>query len=149
MPAVPKFTREDVKAEFDLVLNTIDKRIIDRLRFLGEECVIHAKEHGNYTDQTGNLRSSIGYTIFKNGVAIHESYEAKGGEETDSVRQKIASKVANKFPKGIVLVVVAGMNYALRVETKGYDVLTSAEIMAERELPKLVRELKSNLNKID
>ncbi|MGV4578106.1 hypothetical protein ACQ1R5_10635 [Ornithobacterium rhinotracheale] len=46
-----------------------------------------------------------------------------------------------KYPRGYVLVVVAGMNYALYVESKGYNVLSTAEQLAEREVPRLLNEI--------
>jgi hypothetical protein len=33
------------------------------------------------------------------------------------------------------------MNYALSVESRGLDVLSSAELLAERELPGLLKQL--------
>lgn len=51
--------------------------------------------------------------------------------------QTIAEKVG-KETKGVALVVVAGMNYAAYVEAKGYNVLSSAEHLAERELPRML-----------
>ena len=58
------------------------------------------------------------------------------------------TEIAAKYPKGYVLVVVAGMNYAVYVESKGRDVLTSAEKLAETELPKMLRQLKDNIRKM-
>jgi len=42
---------------------------------------------------------------------------------------------------------VAGMNYAIYLEAKGRDVLTSAEQLAQQELPRMLSELVSNINK--
>ena len=39
------------------------------------------------------------------------------------------------------------MSYAIYVESSGRDVLASAEMLAKRELPKMVEELKNNINK--
>jgi hypothetical protein len=75
---------------------------------------------------------------------VHESYEAvKSG--TDGVQEgaSLAKRVGAKYSKGIVLVVTAGMNYAVAVESRGQDVLTSAEILAERELPRMLESLKN------
>lgn len=143
----PKFKMSDVKARFDAFINVVEKRQIERLQYLGELCVTHARElppEIGFNDQTGNLRGSIGYVVFNNGVAIHEGYE---GTATGAAAGKaLALKVAAKYKQGIALVVTAGMNYALAVESKGKDVLTSAESFAKQELPKMLNELKKNIN---
>ena len=61
--------------------------------------------------------------------------------------QKLAKTIGSKYPEGVVLVVTAGMNYALYVESKGRDVLTSAEHLAQQELPKMLQKLVSNIEK--
>lgn len=143
----------DVDKRLKDFLRTIEKRQIERLQYLGELCVSHArsipKEIG-FTDQTGNLRSSIGYVIFKNGISVHSNYETvlKGNEGVKAGKE-LSKKVGSKYSDGIVLVVTAGMNYALYVEAKGRDVLTSAENMAQQELPKMLEALKRNIGKIE
>lgn len=144
----PKFTKADVKARMDKFMATIEKRQIQRLQYLGEQCVTIARENGFYTDQTGNLRSSVGYVIFKNGIAIKYNYkEVLGGNEGVTAGMGLAEKVGAKYKNGIALVVTAGMSYAVHVESMGKDVLTSAEIHAKQQLPVMVNELKMNINK--
>ncbi|MBV5348853.1 hypothetical protein JZU61_04255 [bacterium] len=146
-----KFSQADVRKRTDKFLEVVEKRQINRFQYLGEMCVKHAREipaGPGFTDQTGNLRSSIGYVIFKNGVAIHSVFEqVKEGAEGVKMGQMLAEKVGAKYKQGICLVVTAGMNYAIYVEATGRDVLTSAEILAKRELPKMIEELKSNIKK--
>ena len=60
--------------------------------------------------------------------------------------QSIAEKVG-KETKGVALVVVAGMNYAAYVEARGYNVLSSAEHLAERELPRMLEKLITNIKR--
>jgi hypothetical protein len=151
------FTRGDVEKRFNAFLEEIEKQQVRRLQMLGEKCVAHAKsispEQG-FHDQTGNLRSSIGYMVFKDGVAIHGQYEvitgtSPAGKSLDGstgakVGEALARKVGEKT-KGISLVVTAGMNYALAVESKGRDVISSAEHLAQRELPKMLEKLIGNI----
>ncbi|PKO97169.1 MAG: hypothetical protein CVU12_01400 [Bacteroidetes bacterium HGW-Bacteroidetes-7] len=147
----PKFQPSDVRTRFDRFIEAIEKRQVLRLQYLGEMCVKHAREVPasiGFTDQTGNLRSSIGYMIFKNGVAIHEGFEQVGeGSEGVMAGQALAKRVGSKHTEGIALVVTAGMKYAIHLESKGRDVLTSAESLAKQELPKMVEELKKNIRK--
>ena len=145
------FNETDVKKRFNAFLAVIEKKQIERLQYLGEKCVAHARTipaEVGFMDQTGNLRSSIGYMVFKNGVAIHDNYvQTKEGNKGVKAGQRLAKKVGSKYPKGIVLVVTAGMNYAVHDESKGRDVLTSAESLARQELPKMIESLVSNIKK--
>lgn len=150
MGITSNISRDDVKGRFDAFLEQIRQQQIKRLQRLGEMCVTHArnvpKEQG-FQDQTGNLRSSIGYAVFEDGVAIHTMYEAiKGGSEGARKGEALANKVGSQKP-GICLVVTAGMNYAIYVESKGRDVITSAEHMAERELPRMLAKLVQNIKR--
>lgn len=144
------FTTEDVRKRFDAFLKKVQEGQIKRLMKLGEMCVNHArsvpKEQG-FEDQTGNLRSSIGYAVFVDGIAVHSFYDTvKGGVTGERTGRALAEKVGGET-NGICLVVTAGMNYALHVESKGRDVLTGAERLAERELPRMLEELKINILK--
>ena len=49
--------------------------------------------------------------------------------------------MAREFPNGVVLVVVAGMNYAAHLSDRGYDVLDSAEVLAAKLVPQLLQSL--------
>lgn len=144
----PKFTQADVKARFDKFIAVIQKRQIQRLQRLGEECVIRARsipKDVGFEDQTGNLRGSIGYTVFVNGIAVHDGYD--GASEGQAAGKSLARKVGAQYTNGICLVVTAGMNYAVHVESRGRDVLTSTELFAQQEMPKIVAKLKQNINK--
>ncbi|WGU68275.1 HK97 gp10 family phage protein [Capnocytophaga canimorsus] len=160
MAIKPNFTQDDIRKRFNAFLEEVEHQQIEALKELGERCMAHARSvpsSSGFQDQTGNLRSSIGYVVFKNGVAIHEGYEAitgtnsKGetlnGTEGVTSGRKLAESVGNKT-QGICLVVTAGMNYASYVEAKGRDVITSAEILAERELPRMLEELKDNIRNV-
>lgn len=145
-----KFKQSDVKRRFDRFLAVVEKRQLDRFIMLGEMCVKHAREipaNVGFTDQTGNLRSSIGYVVFKDGEVVTESYsQIKGGADGVKQGRSLADTVRSKHPKGLLLVVTAGMNYALKLESRGKDVLTSAEQLAQTELPKMLEDLANNIN---
>lgn len=141
------FSIEDVANRLNKFAEVIEKRIITRLSMLGEMCVTHARSNGDYIDQTGNLRSSVGYVVFKNGTAIRESYtQAKDGKEGVEKGRALALKVGSRFSEGICLVVTAGMSYAVSVESRGRDVIASAEVMAKQKFPEMIAQLKSNIN---
>ena len=152
MAIKPNFTKDDVRKRFDAFLNEIEKRQIARLQRLGEMCLVEARTNKGYMMQTGALLSSTGYEVFVYGVAIHSQFDAASGAESNAAEtgiksgQSIAESIG-KGTKGIALVVVAGMNYAAYVEAKGYNVLSSAEHLAERELPRMLEKLISNIKR--
>ena len=146
----PNFTKVDIQKMFEERTRQIEQAIITNLAFLGEECIKQARENGNYIDQTGNLRSSIGYVIYVNGRPLSSDFKDYQGSKGNSGEGKkageaLAKSVASKHKQGVVLVVVAGMNYALYVESKNRDVLSSAEHLAEKELPKMLSQLKKSI----
>lgn len=107
---------------------------------VGEMCVTEARTGHTYTDQTGNLSSSIGYAVMNGGTLVKMGYAQKVKDGDEGVSEGLAflqsrAKAASK--NGIVLIVTAGMNYAEYVEAKGYVVLSKAAEMA----PSLVKEL--------
>ncbi len=110
------------------------KKMIDTLVLVGEKCVTEAKNNGSYQDQTGNLRNSIGYVVLYNGVVQSQFVKNEHSK-------KLLEELIPKYSEGLVLIVVAGMNYATYVEAKNYNVLTSAELLAEQEVPKMLRQL--------
>lgn len=152
MAIKPNFTKDDVRKRFDSFLNEIEKKQIARLQRLGEMCLVEARTNKGYMMQTGALLSSTGYEVFVDGVAIHSQFDAASGAESNAAEMGIKSgqsiaETIGKGTKGIALVVVAGMNYAAYVEAKGYNVLSSAEHLAERELPRMLEKLISNIKR--
>ena len=133
----------EVEAYLDEQIERIEQLIIYNLSYVGEQCLTEARNTNSYKDQTGNLRSSIGYTIVKDGRVIRQSDFAvvRKGSEGKSEGEQFARSLAAKFPEGIVLIVVAGMNYASYVSAKGYNVLDSAELLADRLVPSILKQL--------
>lgn len=146
------FTKADVKMRIDAFLDEIEKKQIARLQRLGEMCLIEARSNKGYMMQTGALLSSTGYEVFVDGIAIHSQFDAASGAESEAATrgikagQNIADKIG-KETKGVALVVVAGMNYAAYVEARGKNVLSSAEHLAERELPGMLEKLITNIKR--
>jgi hypothetical protein len=92
--------------------------------------VDRAKQTSTYQDHTEALRSSIGYVLYHNGAEVASSFESTGGEKGNEGVQKglaYARSIAEKQgSQGIIAVVVAGMDYALYMESKGQDVLSGS-----------------------
>lgn len=152
---VPKFTRAEIAAFMEQQQQRIFDAVLLRLRRIGEQFVKDARENGTYKDRTGNLRSSIGYVILRDGVQLYDNFrrfpgqEGKGkskGEGMDTAR-KVIEEIKAKFPRGFVLICVAGMDYAAAVESRGLDVLTASSIAAEVSLKKAIKDIQSKISK--
>ena len=104
---------------------------------LGEECVVKIRDRSkeeSWIDQTGNLRSSVGYAIYDYGVKqIESAFEVVlNGTDGVSEGQKMISQLGREYSQVFALVVVAGMNYASHVESlENKDVLAAAELWAK------------------
>ena len=139
----PQFTPADIERMLQEKIAKYEEKIVRILRFVGEKCINEAREYGSYQDRTGNLRSSIGYVVLKDGKSIEKGgfQLTKSGGNGQKEGEAFINKVISQYSKGFVLIVVAGMRYASYVEARNYNVLTSAELLAEREVPKLLKAL--------
>lgn len=152
-----------INAEFDNInsIEEIVKKfnekqkgvIVNRLNRIGEKCVNVArnlpsptaeaagkKHQPNYIDWTGNLRHSISYLVGLDGEIKNSDIRNDKIKESPSknLSEETANKVLSDSGKGIILIMVAGMDYAPYVSKKGYDVLDSAVLEMKSEFQKLV-----------
>ena len=138
MPLIPGFSQANINRRIDNWVVNIEQRIIWTLAQVGESFVNDARNIKTYQDQTGNLRSSIGYIVAKDGVIIQENVQGKA--EGVAQARNIAREVLRDNSKGFILIVVAGMEYAAAVESKGYDVITGSIPAAKALLKKKIKE---------
>jgi hypothetical protein len=136
MAVRPDFNIEQFRRGLEAKRAGFERAAVSGLQRIGEEFVNNARSNDTYKDQTGNLRSSIGYVILKDGAQVFGSgfEQVKKGVEGTKSGPALIEDLAIRYARGYVLIVVAGMDYALAVETKGYDVLTASSIVAERDL---------------
>lgn len=135
------------------------ERIQYNLNYLGMQCVKRIRDRSgedSWYDQTGNLRSSIGYAIYSYGLKqIESSFDSVlGGSEGSQKGRKMVEELASRYSDTYALVVVAAMEYADYVEAiESKDVLASTEIYAKREvgryLEKAIREAESQIQKLE
>lgn len=92
---------------------------------VGETFVNDARLNGEYSDDTGNLRSSLGYIILNNGEIINSKFSHRNTEGKVEAFN-FAEELRKEYSKGLVLVGFAGMEYAASVESKGYDVISGS-----------------------
>lgn len=163
------FDYRAIRAKLEAFHKKVLEDTIKVLQILGEMCVNEARNNGAYKDQTGNLRSSIGYVIVANGKIVSSNFKKsgsgsidvlytnlktkkvkskkiRGGEDGISLGQSLAEALARKYSVGYALIVVAGMEYAAYVEANGLNVLTTAEMLAKSKWPSLRDKIFKNHN---
>ncbi|GAA4338479.1 hypothetical protein GCM10023149_48470 [Mucilaginibacter gynuensis] len=144
-----RFTKDDVRRMVEQKEALIEQAIINRLSYIGETFVRNAREKGTYNDVTGNLRSSIGFVVLRYGKIVKQNFERAGrgkksGQGVDQAKSFI-NELKTSFLQGYTLLVVAGMDYAAAVESRGKDVLTASSLIAKADLKRAIKELKNNI----
>lgn len=130
-----------VKITAKKFVGEVEEKMILVMQYTGEQFVKDARQmtrsEGGFGDVTGNLRSSIGYFILKDGQIIKSNLKGK------ALGKSAAQQFVDSLPKktGFQLIGIAGMNYASLVESKGKNVIS---IQAEAALI----DLKDMLNDV-
>ena len=133
MPGLtPSFSMRDVDARVDRFEKRQTRKMFEVLSYIGIESVKYAKKYHGYEDQTKNLTSSIGYAVIVDGKIEKSITMAEEGAS-------LVDELARRYSEGMVLVVVAGMEYAAAVESKGYDVISGSSYEAQ-DLMSFMRE---------
>jgi hypothetical protein len=136
------------------MVEQIDTRVIFAFQNACDDAVNYAKTNHGYTQQTGALNSSTGYQLYKDGSMLRGQFEqSQFGTDKDGAKAKgvsagqtAAGQRASQLGAHICAVIVAGMPYAVYVESKGYDVLTAAEKQFPQFLEKRMQEAFKNEN---
>lgn len=148
----PLFSMKEVDTWFSHFTDRAEEKMYRTLQRAGEVFVRHARLYGNYKDRTGNLRSSIGYVIVEDGNILNENFAPTTKAGTDKATglrdaKKLSRKLASTYSQGMVLICVAGMNYAAYVEAiDSLDVITSAGLKAEDDLRKQLTKIFARIN---
>jgi len=147
-----------IKSHFDIdslikeELQAIENNVLSILQRVGEEFVTDAKSalnidagafpKGDFTDQTANLRSSIGYFILNNGEVVAESLSG-------TAEGVLAAKepLLNNSGRGYSIMGVAGMEYASYLESMGYNVISSQNLNLIVDLTNLLKKYTATLGK--
>ena len=141
-----KFTPGDIKKEIERQRLKIINEMAELCRYAGEEFVKNARDglsidsglfpKGDYQDRTKHLRNSIGYAVVVNGT-IRYANSPKNSEGASFLVDQISSL---KKVDGILLIGVAGKDYASHVEAMGYNVITSQAEVALVDLNDLLQK---------
>jgi hypothetical protein len=138
--AIEQTTPQDaINAYLQQVADVITQEMDNALMKLGEECVARIRDRGpeSWIDQTGNLRSSIGYAVYDHAEEVVTSAfpAVLNGSDGSRIGADFVRSLAQKYANTYALVVVAGMSYAEYVEAmKNKDVLASTKLWAEQQI---------------
>lgn len=146
--------------ELEEFLNNAAKKLQNNVTLalskLGDESVARIRNRSaekSWIDQTGNLRSSIGFAVYEQGVKFMESAFSPvlSGSEGSVKGKKMVNDLAKEYSKVYALVVVAGMEYAGEVEAlKSKDVLASTKIWAISVVEQRIKTaIDAAINEID
>jgi hypothetical protein len=130
-----------VKITAKKFVGEVEDKMIMVMQYTGEQFVRDARRmtrsDGGFGDVTGNLRSSIGYFILKDGQIIKENLRGK------SSGKSAARQFVDLLPKktGLQLIGIAGMNYASLVESKGKNVISIQAETALIDLKDLMKDV--------
>lgn len=136
----PKFGSGVVAAQVNAFQERLEKATQYMLQYLGESLAKYAKDQHTYTDQTGNLTNSIGYAVVRKGKIVTYGVENQPGEGA-AEGLKVATQMAANLQNTFSLIIVAGMNYAAYVESKGYNVILPAQFKAMKDFPEAMKRL--------
>lgn len=139
------FTTAQVRLELGKITKKVETAIIAYYRRRGEQFVKECRDQNTWQDDTGNLRSSIGYFIYKGDELIKQRFGSAEMEGQDEALKTVES--IDKKDDVFYLFGVAGMNYAAAVESKGYNVITEQTIkiipLIEGDMKDLEKKIKA------
>ena len=143
MPIKQLTSEAEINSFIEDKVKRIEKALVYNLSFVGEQVLNAARSTNSYKDQTGNLRSSIGFVVAVNGKVKNTSDfgVVKNGANGAKSGKAYAKELVRNYPQGVCLIVVAGVDYAVHVSNMGYDVLDSSELLAEKLVPQILAQL--------
>ncbi len=128
------------------LVNDLDNSTIDALCNIGERAYQKAIKSVDYMNDTGNLRSCIGWGVYRDRHKVAQGgFTPIAGGVQGSAKGKALLDEVEK-PKGYALVFVAGMYYASYVESRGKDVNTSGELLIESLAEDIINQIRRYSN---
>lgn len=152
MTEAEKQAQKIINRCLDIVYEEVERTLM----YLGEKCVSKVKDRdakSSWIDQTSNLRSSIGYAIYKEGHELIRSQLSGIGADGVEKGNKMLTELAKQYADSYSMVVIAGMDYASLVEAReNKDVLASTELWArgvcEEYLKKAFEKAEARINSL-
>lgn len=132
-------------ALFDNAQGAVEDAMTEAFAYAGEYAVagIRTGSMSQWNDQTGNLRSSIGYSVVRKGqVSIESGFETvKGGSDGSETGKILCEQLAREYASyPYALIIVAGMDYAVYVEAlENKVVLAGGQLWLEGNIGKILQ----------
>lgn len=127
-------------SKMDEIRRRVGESLPAFLASVGDAFVERAIATKTYQDRTGRLTASIGYGLVQGGAVVSVGGFGGGDGEADGM-DALHRAAAEVQGDDIALVVVAGADYALYVERKGFSVLDGATLDIDDIVAGLNKEL--------
>lgn len=143
---VTKASLDKTLRRIDSVTQKVDSVIEEVFEEVGEYVTegIRDGSLSSWIDDSGKLRSSIGYAVVRKGRVVRMSdfgVVLNGADGARKGKQKVAEIAALYAQYDYLLIIVAGEEYAVYVEAvDGKVVLSEGYIHIEKNLPKQLKD---------
>lgn len=124
LKVVPAFGKDVFASAMSIAIERAKRRAINLFIEAGRSFNDYTKANKGFENQTFSLISSIGFIVVSDGDLVHEEFIEGGNSLGKSKGLNVAK--ANKEDQGVMLICVAGEDYAMYVESKGKDVITGS-----------------------
>lgn len=71
--------------------------------------------------------------------------QIRQGKEGVVAGERLLQEMVEKYPTGLIMVCVAGMDYAAAVESKGFDVISNSSTIAEQSFRKAMERISDSI----
>ncbi len=146
---VPDMTPQEIDSLLKEQYDEMDRQTLEAFKRVLQRALdiqrAKMRADGGYNDDTGQLRSSTGGIIYRDGKVLHEDFKLApyGIDKTpglDEGRKKALAELRES--KGWGITIVAGMEYASWVESRhGLSVITDASKEVEKSLNQAFNEV--------
>ncbi len=137
----------DVMRNLDRFERKVERIIDIEMGYAGEGFQKNARTSGNYNDDTGALRASVGYTLLTSESLTHSfptdgiKGTAEGKRQGSLLGRTTGQEIVSKLTKyGVVLSLLAAMPYGKYVEAKGYEVISNSVTKARSDFDRRIKK---------
>lgn len=142
------FSRKDIKEALEMEKMKFHMVVLRELGKAGKEFIRLAwnktANEGGFNNVSGGLRSSIAYAVVYKGNIMMSGYSSNGTVNGKSNAKRLIAEQKVKYKDGYALLVVAGMDYATKVESKGRDVILGSSLIISDMLINAINKLNND-----
>jgi len=133
-----------LSAEIQKEIDAEALRHLSKVLNVAIEKVRKKMESKPYEDHTGNLNSSTGFIIYKDGKVVYKDFREsdKGTDKRTGLKEGLSLALAElRASIGWGIVLVSGMEYASWVQSRGFDVLLGTSLNLDTILKEAFDEI--------